>query len=337
MPENFDLGLLPERKMDWRTLATSYGIEVLLILLILFVGLLWPQHIAIRPKYSVTELIPPPTLDHKPATAKPPRRQIVAQLLPPVASEPKLIVPKEFQPPKKKEERIEAPKLEAKFVTPVLPVQGGALPARLVYTGSFGNSTPAAISAPLQTVQTGGFGDPNGVKGTGKENAHLTVTQMGSFDLAAGSGKGNGSGGSKGVQGTIASAGFGNGMAQAGQTRSQGTAQVGGFDTQLVGANAPKRLVDNGPVTTPVNITYKPSPTYTQEARNLQLQGEVLLEVVFAANGQLHVNRVVRGLGHGLDEAAVSAANKIQFKPALREGSPIDSTAVVHVVFELAM
>ena len=118
---------------------------------------------------------------------------------------------------------------------------------------------------------------------------------------------------------------------------AQGAAQVGGFDTQLVGANAPKRLVDNGPVTTPVNITYKPSPTYTQEARNLQLQGEVLLEVVFAANGQLHVNRVVRGLGHGLDEAAVSAANKIQFKPALREGSPIDSTAVVHVVFELAM
>ena len=38
-----------------------------------------------------------------------------------------------------------------------------------------------------------------------------------------------------------------------------------------------------------------------------------------------------------VDEAAVSAANKIQFKPALRDGSPMDSTAVVHVVFELAM
>jgi TonB family protein len=337
MPENFELGLLPERKMDWRTLATSYSIEVLLILLVLFIGLLWPQHIAIRPKYSLTELVPPQMPDHKPATARPPRPQIVAQLLPPVLSEPKLIVPKEFEPPKKKiEVRIEAPKLEAKFVAPVLPAQGGALPARLVYTGSFGNSAPAAISAPLQTVQTGGFGDPNGVRGAGKENAHLTATQMGSFDLAAGGGKGNG-GSSKGVPGTIASAGFGSGMAQAGQTRSQGTAQVGGFDTHLVGANSPKRLVDNGPVATPVNITYKPSPNYTEEARNLQLQGEVLLEVVFAANGQLHVNRVVRGLGHGLDEAAIAAANKIQFKPALREGSPIDSTAVVHVVFELAM
>ena len=56
----------------------------------------------------------------------------------------------------------------------------------------------------------------------------------------------------------------------------------------------------------------------------------------FGANGQLRVDHVVRGLGHGLDEAAASAANKIRFKPAQRNGSPVDSTAVVHVVFQLA-
>jgi TonB family protein len=75
---------------------------------------------------------------------------------------------------------------------------------------------------------------------------------------------------------------------------------------------------------------------YTQEARDLKLEGEVLLEVSFAANGTLHVNRVVRGMGHGLDEAAVAAANKIKFKPALRMGQPVDSTAIVHVSFQLA-
>jgi TonB family protein len=57
---------------------------------------------------------------------------------------------------------------------------------------------------------------------------------------------------------------------------------------------------------------------------------------MFGANGQLQVNKVVRGLGHGLDEAAVAAANKMKFKPALRNGSAVDSTAVVHVVFQLA-
>jgi TonB family protein len=57
---------------------------------------------------------------------------------------------------------------------------------------------------------------------------------------------------------------------------------------------------------------------------------------VFGANGQLHVNRVVRGMGHGLDEAAIEAANKMRFKPAVRNGLPVDSTAIVHVVFQLA-
>ncbi len=60
------------------------------------------------------------------------------------------------------------------------------------------------------------------------------------------------------------------------------------------------------------------------------------MEVIFGANGQLHVNRVVRGMGHGLDEAAVAAANKMRFKPAQRNGQPVDSTAIVHVLFQLA-
>jgi TonB family protein len=68
----------------------------------------------------------------------------------------------------------------------------------------------------------------------------------------------------------------------------------------------------------------------------MKLEGEVLLEMTFYANGTLHVNRVVRGLGHGLDEAAMSAANKIRFKPALRSGQPVDSTVIVHVVFQMA-
>jgi outer membrane biosynthesis protein TonB len=41
-------------------------------------------------------------------------------------------------------------------------------------------------------------------------------------------------------------------------------------------------------------------------------------------------------MGHGLDEAAIEAANKIRFKPAVRNGLPVDSTAIVHVVFQLA-
>jgi TonB family protein len=113
--------------------------------------------------------------------------------------------------------------------------------------------------------------------------------------------------------------------------------QTSGFGTQEVAQNTPHvQRLDAGPPTTSVEITFKPNPVYTDEARNLRLEGEVLLEVQFLATGQLHVNRVVRGLGHGLDEAATAAANKMRFKAALRNGQPVDSTAVVHVVFQLA-
>ena len=88
--------------------------------------------------------------------------------------------------------------------------------------------------------------------------------------------------------------------------------------------------------TTPAEILSKPIPIYTDEARANRIEGEVLLEVVFEASGKLRVLRVVHGLGHGLDDSAVRAAEQIRFKPALRNGQPSDSTAVVHIIFQLA-
>ena len=85
-----------------------------------------------------------------------------------------------------------------------------------------------------------------------------------------------------------------------------------------------------------MEILYKPKPAYTQEARQIHLEGEVLVRVTFGATGDLHVQEVVRGLGHGLDEAALRAARQIRFRPAQRNGAPYDSTALVHIVFELA-
>lgn len=336
-PYNFQLGLLPEQKRDWRTFATSYGIEIILILLMLGSGFLFPDQLRLRPRYTVTELVPRPDSQPKPIKPKKAPRPVIAKKLPPPpVFAAKLFVPKELTRKKKKEEEKEPPKLEAKFTAPVLQ-QSSGLPAKIIYTGSFGSSAPATISAPIQQVQTGGFGDPNGLKGQGKEGAHLTATQLGSFDLPQGPGNGNGAGGAHGVQGTIASAGFGNGIAQGDGRSNRGTVQTAGFSAQEVSHAAARTLqADSGPATTPVEIISKPNPLYTEEARRLKLEGEVLLAVMFSANGQLHVDRVVRGLGHGLDEAAVAAANHMRFKPGQRNGSPVDSTAIVHVVFQLA-
>src|SRR5208282_723162 len=162
------------------------------------------------------------------------------------------------------------------------------------------------------------FGDPNGLKpsANGKPGGKLIASAAGSFDMPIGPGQGNGSGGSKGIQGTVASADFGSGVATPGRGDGRGSGrgnvQTSGFGSQEVAQNTPHmQRVDSSLPTRTVEITDKPNPVYTEEARNLKLEGEVLLEVEFAANGQLHVNRVVRGLGHGLDEAAIAAANKM--------------------------
>jgi|SRR5215471_4679306 len=339
-PDKLEFGLLPERRMDWRTLATSYGAEVVLILLLIGAGFIFPDTLRLRQSYTVTELIPRPDLKPEPVQPKPKaHRQPVVAKVPPPAAFPtaKLFVPKDMPKPKKKEEEEKAPQFEAKFKAPEL-VSVSALPERIIHTGAFGSSAAPTVSAPIQKVQTGGFGDPNGLPGQGKEGAHLTATKLGSFDLPEGAGNGNGAGGAKGIKGTIASAGFGNGIALGDNRGSRGTAvQTSGFGTQEVSHNAVKAVqADSGPATTSVEIISKPTPVYTKEARQLKLEGEVLLEVMFGANGQLHVNRVVQGLGHGLDEAAITAANQMRFKPALRNGSPVDSTAIVHVVFQMA-
>jgi len=83
-------------------------------------------------------------------------------------------------------------------------------------------------------------------------------------------------------------------------------------------------------------ILFKPRPAYTDEARRLRIEGEVLLEVLFAASGEARVLRTLRGLGHGLDESAIAAAHEIRFRPARRGDAPVDSSAVVHIVFQVA-
>jgi TonB family protein len=306
-------------------------------LLLINFGLLFPDRIQLK-EYRVTALIPLPAMKpehHTPVKVKPLKLKLPTPA--PVFERPRLIVPQEVhhvpapQP-------VEAPKVVMnQFAAPELKITAEAARPKLLHTGDFGSSVTPTVKAAVQNVQTGGFGDPNGLKGTGKEGAKLYAAQTGSFDMPAGPGQGNGSGGAKGIKGTVASADFGSGVATTKSGTGRGNVATGGFGSEQVVHNGPKiAQADAGPATVPVEIISKPNPIYTDEARSLKLQGEVLLEVMFGANGTLHVNRVVKGLGHGLDEAAIAAANKMRFKPALRMGQPTDSTAIVHVLFQMA-
>lgn len=104
----------------------------------------------------------------------------------------------------------------------------------------------------------------------------------------------------------VADAGFGAARSDSASRPAPGAVKTTDFDAAP--APTPAAPVAAAPrVEVPVEIVSKPTPTYTDEARSLKIEGDVVLEVDFTAGGDVRDVRVVRGLGHGLDEAATRA------------------------------
>jgi len=137
---------------------------------------------------------------------------------------------------------------------------------------------------------------------------------------------------------SVSTSGFGDTTVASASANSRAQVRSSGFG-DAVSALTPSATTPrpaSPPPSTAAQILAKPRPAYTEEARRLEIEGEVQLEVLFGASGEVHILRVVRGLGHGLDENAVTAAKAIRFLPAKRDGHTVDSTATVHIIFQLA-
>ncbi len=76
-------------------------------------------------------------------------------------------------------------------------------------------------------------------------------------------------------------------------------------------------------------------PAYTPEARDAQVAGKVRVEVTVDATGKVASARVLEGLGHGLDDAALAAARGATFEPGTRCGKPASATFVIAIRFAL--
>jgi TonB family protein len=345
------LALLPEGQSRMKRVGISAVIQLAFLGFILLLPLLFPQQMKTALSFTYVELAQPIT--EIPVAPPPPPPKIVKVKTPdptPPPVEVKLnpvqphvfLTPKVLQP-KPKTIDAKAPELNPVFEAAKVDTAQPNQPKKpkeevKVGTMSSGNATPATVKAPVEKVQTGGFGATDGLPGKGNPNAHLIVNAQGLPTLPNGPGYGNGTGGDKGIRGTVASTGFGNGTANpppGGGKR--GTVSAGGFGDATVAAEAPKKKANNeGPADTAVTILDKPKPEYTAEGRSMKLEGDVTLDVVFLASGHVQVNRVISGLGHGLDESASKAAQQIKFKPALREGQPVDYPARVRIEFRLA-
>src|SRR6266700_4257574 len=346
------LALLPEPKRRWDRIGVSAFGQIAVIGFLLLLPLIVPEQMKTALNLRPTELAQPVTLI--PVAPPPPPPPEVKKVLPkpkPVEPEPVKLNPKQthvfltakaIQPEIKKVE-VKPVELNPQFdqTKMEVPTNQPKRPKDDVKVGnmSTGSAAPATVVAPVNKVQTGGFGDPNGIPGKGDPNHATNVNRLGSPALPGGPGYGNGTGGDKGIRGTVASTGFGNGTANPPPSGGKrGSVQSGGFgDATAAAAEAPKKKPANeGPADTAVTILDKPKPDYTAEGRSMRLEGDVTLDVIFLASGHVQVNRIVNGLGHGLDESASKAAQQIKFKPALREGQAVDYPARVRIEFRLA-
>ena len=85
--------------------------------------------------------------------------------------------------------------------------------------------------------------------------------------------------------------------------------------------------------TTKLKIISTPQPAYTEEARKNNIEGKVRLRITFSADGRIKTINVISGLKYGLTEKAISAARRMLFLPAERQGAPIAVSKIVEYRF----
>ena len=332
---------LPESASRWKYFSASSVVQTVLLVVLarlpfsLVAPVLQPVDTHDSIHLVAPDLTPPPKKHDEP---------IAVQKSPVPLPKPKIAPKLEVRLPEPKPvvETPPKPVEVAKATPPTIPLP--KTPRRVVST-NFGSSAPVTLHKPVHQVQTGGFGDPNGVPANSNNPTTKgpTIAKLGSFDLPSGPGTGNGTGGATGAKGTVASAGFGNGIAGPGQggvgPASQKKVQATNFGSAdpPPAPETPKRQASTSTTKdTPVSLLSKPTPVYTAEARQKKIEGDVELDVEFTATGQIRVLRVLQGLGYGLDEAAVAAAQQIRFSPARRDGQAVDSHGRLRIVFRLS-
>jgi TonB family protein len=351
--ENFgNFGLLPEPEGRWGSFGVSMVGNILIASLLIL--LTAAVHKVEKQKYNQTLIFPQEVPPPPPPKIQPPKVKVIAPPQPQLVKlDPPKIAPPKIQPPELpkpvKLEQPDQPKL------PPAPPKAVAPPPQ-PKVGLFTSPKPTEVAnnQVKPDLKTGGFGDPTGAK----PNPTSTKSQLvatGSFNAAPGpatgagaarkgavSGTSFGSGVANGVpgghdMGKVASAGFANGVVGGtGKPGATGTVASAGFTNNIGNAPTQVAIKTTEPAFVPPVVISEPHPQYTPEAAQLRIQGEVTLQVRFLASGQVEVLRVVNGLGHGLDEAAKRVAEQIRFKPAEKDGHPVDHTTLIHVTFQLA-
>ena len=305
-----------------RSLAVSlavHGVAILLLFAIRFSAAskfpTAPEHFTLLAPARETPQMPPPIRTPRPREFHPappaPARLEVADV--PIVKAPAIDIPKPV------------PEI-AHMAIPVVII------APVIKPAEFSEPKPVTPApkppAPKPVMKAAGF---ESSESAAAGPARGSLTAPGSFESA------HSTGGAPVRSAIPAQGGFSDTSIESSSSSRRSAVRSAAFGDSAVekSAAAPRQTTIASRLT-PVVILSKPRPAYTAEARAAKIEGEVLIEVQFSVSGEVRVLRVMRGLGHGLDETAVAAAEGIRFRPATREGAAVDSTALVHIVFQIA-
>ena len=78
-----------------------------------------------------------------------------------------------------------------------------------------------------------------------------------------------------------------------------------------------------------------PQPVGTEAARAAGVEGKVRVQLTVDESGHVVDVKLLQGLGYGLDEAALAAAKRAEFDPAVRCGKPARATFNISMRFTL--
>jgi TonB family protein len=343
-------GLLPEPERNPITFLTSGIINAAILVLLILLGTFAHHEIELR-KMESTEITfpttPPPEIKVKVKLPPPPKIKMpeppkMAKLEAPKITMPKIEPKPEVKMPVIKE-AMQMPKVAAAKPSVVLAPQPKAALASA--------AAPALTPQQHPSVTPVHLGDLNGVTPNPNATRPATVAAMGNpyggmngkaevpRGVVGSTGFGNGTrpGSSAGTMGKVASAGIpgGNGNAPVGGY-GQGRVAAAGIPAMSTANNTPTVTAPQEAKTTPPVLLSHAEPEYTSEARQLKIQGDVVLRVTITTNGSMVVHNVIHGLGHGLDESAMKSAPTYKFRPATQNGQPVEYTTNIIIKFQTA-
>jgi TonB family protein len=279
---------------------------------------------------------PPPKIKIEPPKLPPPPKMEVVKL-----EAPKIMAPRPEPKPD-----LKSIQMEAKLTMPVIKapkmniIEAPQPKAVLTAAMPAQDNRVKPSTAPVHLGQTFGVTpNPNATRpatiaAIGNPYGGMQGPAVAPHGVVGSTGIGNGIkfGSNAGMAGKVASAGIPG-------TTTQAPGMIGKVASAgipMVTTTVPVKKIEAPLVTTNLEVLAKPPVQYTSEAKQLKVQGDVILRVTFTATGRVVVQSVVHSLGHGLDEEALRVAQQIRFRPATRNGQAVDLTTNITITFQLA-